>query len=321
MKAIRVHESGGPEVLRYEEYPDPVPGPGQVLINVQASGVNYMDIGRRKGALASQQPPIPGGEAAGIVSAIGEGVTEVAVGDLVGSSSVIGGYAEQALAPAARTIRLPQGTDASTGAAALLQGMTAHYLAHDSYPLKPGDKALVHAGAGGVGLLLIQMAKAQGAYVYATVSTEQKADLASSMGADKVILYSRQDFAEEINRDTDGEGVRVVYDSVGLDTFARGIKSLGRLGYMVLYGGSSGPVPPVDLGVLSERSLVLTRASLLNFTATREELLRRADDVLSWIATGRLKLHIHKTYPLSEAAEAHRELEGRETTGKLLLIP
>ena len=321
MKAIRVHESGGPEVLKYEEYPDPVPGPGQVLINVQASGVNYMDIGRRKGALASQQPPIPGGEAAGIVSAVGDGVTEVAVGDLVGSSSVIGGYAERALAPAARTIRLPQGTDASTGAAALLQGMTAHYLAHDSFPLKPGDKALVHAGAGGVGLLLIQMAKAQGAYVYATVSTEQKASLASSMGADKVILYSRDDFAEEINRDTAGEGIQVVYDSVGLDTFALGVKCLARRGMMVLYGGSSGPIPPVDLGILGERSLVLTRASLLNFTATRQELLRRANDVLSWIASGRLKLHIHKTYPLAEAAEAHRELEGRETTGKLLLIP
>ena len=321
MKAIRVHESGGPEVLKYEDYPDPVPGPGQVLINVQASGVNYMDIGRRKGALATQEPPIPGGEAAGIVAAIGEGVTEVAVGDLVGSSSVVGGYAEQALAPAARTIKLPQGTDASTAAAALLQGMTAHALAYDAFPLKPGDKALVHAGAGGVGLLLIQMAKMQGAYVYATVSTEQKAALATSMGADKVILYSREDFAEEINSDTSGEGIQVIYDSVGLDTFAQGMTCLGRRGWMVLYGGSSGPIPPVDLGVLGARSLVLTRASMINYTATREELLRRADDVLSWIASGQLKLNIHKTYPLAEAAEAHRELEGRQTTGKLLLIP
>lgn len=321
MKAIRIHESGGPEVLKYEECPEPAPGPGQVLIRVQASGVNFMDIGRRRGAMPSQLPLIPGGEAAGIVSAIGEGVTEVAVGDLVGSSSVIGGYAEQALAPAARTIRLPRGTDARTGAAALLQGMTAHYLAHDAYPLKPGDKALVHAGAGGVGLLLIQIAKMQGAYVYATVSTEEKAALAKSMGADKVILYTRRDFAEEINRDTAGQGIQVIYDSVGQETFAQGIKCLGRRGCLVLYGQSSGPVPPVDLGVLSERSLILTRTSLGNYTATRGELLRRANDVLSWIASGRLKLHIHKTYPLAEAGEAHRELEGRQTTGKLLLIP
>ena len=321
MKAIRVHESGGPEVLKYEDYPDPVPGPGEVLINVQASGVNYMDVGRRKGALATQDPPIPGGEAAGIVSAMGEGVTELAVGDLVGSSSVIGGYAEQALAPAARTIKLPQGTDASTAAAALLQGMTAHALAYDAFPLEPGDKALVHAGAGGVGLLLIQIAKAQGAYVYATVSTEEKAALATSMGADKVILYSHVDFAEEIIRDTAGEGIQVIYDSVGLDTFAQGMTCLARLGWMVLYGGSSGPIPPVDLGILGARSLAVTRASMNNYTATREELLRRADDVLSWIASGQLKLNIHKSYPLAEAAEAHRELEGRQTTGKLLLIP
>ncbi|MDA0988899.1 MAG: quinone oxidoreductase [Chloroflexi bacterium] len=321
MKAIRVYEPGGPEVLKYEEYPDPVPGPGQVLINVQASGVNYMDVGRRKGPLATQQPPIPGGEAAGTVAAVGQGVTEFAVGDLVGSSSVIGGYAEQALAPAARTIKLPGGTEASTAAAALLQGMTAHALAFDAFPLKSGDKALVHAGAGGVGLLLIQMAKMQGAYVYATVSTEQKAALATSMGADKVILYSREDFAEEINKDTAGEGIQVIYDSVGLDTFAKGMTCLGRRGWMVLYGGSSGPIPPVDLGILGARSLVLTRASMNNYTATREELLRRASDVLSWIASGQLKLNIHKTYPLAEAAEAHRELEGRQTTGKLLLIP
>ena len=255
------------------------------------------------------------------MSAIGEGVTEVAVGDLVGSSSVIGGYAEHALALASRTVKLPQGTDGATAAAALLQGMTAHYLALDAFPLKPGDKALVHAGAGGVGLLLIQMAKMQGAYVYATVSTEQKASLASSVGADKVILYSQQDFAEEINRDTDGEGIQVICDSVGLDTFALGLSCLSRRGCMVIYGGSSGPIPPVDLGVLSQRSLVLTRTSLNNYTATREELLKRASDVLDWIESGRLKLHIHRTYPLTEAAQAHRELEGRQTTGKLLLIP
>ena len=321
MKAIRIHGPGGPEVLKYEECPGPVPGPGQVLINVQASGVNYMDVGRRRNAPADQLPLILGGEAAGIVSAVGDGVTEVVVGDLVGSSSVTGGYAEQALAPAGRTIKLPQGTDAATAAAALLQGMTAHYLALDAFPLKPGDRALVHAGAGGVGLLLIQMAKMQGAYVYATVSTEDKAGLARSAGADKVILYTRQDFAEEINRDTGGDGIQVIYDSVGLDTFALGIKCLSRLGCMVIYGGSSGPIPPVDLGVLSPRSLVISRTSLNNYTATREELVKRADDVLGWIGSGRLKLHIHKSYPLREAAQAHRELEGRQTTGKLLLIP
>ncbi|MEE8443313.1 MAG: quinone oxidoreductase [Dehalococcoidia bacterium] len=321
MKAIRIHQPGGPEVLKYEECPNPVPGSDQVLIDVQASGVNFMDVGRRRGAMASQLPMIPGGEAAGIVSAVGDGVTELAVGDLVGSSSVIGGYAEQALAPVARTIKLPQGTDATTGAAALLQGMTAHYLVYDSYPLQPGDRALVHAGAGGVGLLLIQMAKTLGAYVYATVSTEEKAALASSMGADKVILYTRQDFAEEINNDTNGQGIQVVYDSVGQETFTQSIKCLGRRGSLVLYGGSSGPVPPVDLSVLSERSLSLLRASLGNYTATREVLLKRADDVLGWIASGQLKMHIYKSYPLAEAAEAHRELEGRQTVGKLLLIP
>ncbi len=321
MKAIRIHETGGPDVLKYEEVPTPVPGPDQVLINVQTSGVNFMDVGRRKGAMPSQLPITPGGEAAGTVSAIGENVTGLAVGDLVGSPSVIGGYAEQALAPAARTIKLPSGTDATTGAAALLQGMTAHSLAHGSYPLKPGDRALVHAGAGGVGLLLVQMAKMLGAYVYATVSTEQKAALAGEVGADKVIIYTRQDFAEEINKETAGEGVNVVYDSVGKETFDQNIKCLGRRGYLVLYGQSSGPVPPIDLSILSGKSLAITRGGLANFTATREALLQRAGDVLGWISSGQLRLHIHKTYPLSEAAQAHSELEGRQTTGKLLLVP
>lgn len=321
MKAIRIHEAGGPEVLKYEEAPDLVPGPDQVLINVQASGVNFMDIGRRRGALPDQLPLTPGGEAAGIVTAIGDQVTDLAVGDLVGSSSAIGGYAEQALAPAARTVKLPQGTDASTGAAALLQGMTAHYLAHDSYPLKPGDKALVQAGAGGVGLLLIQMAKMRGAYVYATVSTEEKAALASSAGADKVILYTSQDFAEEISNDTAGEGIEVVYDSVGQQTFDGSVKCLGLRGTLVLYGQSSGPVPPVDLSVLGPRSLALMRTGLVSYTATRDVLLKRAGDVLGWIASGQLDLHIHKSYPLAEAADAHRELEGRQSVGKLLLIP
>ena len=321
MKAIRIHEAGGPEVLTYEEVPEPVPGPDQVLINVQASGVNFMDVGRRRGAMSNQLPLIPGGEAAGIVAAVGDQVTDIAVGDLVGSSSAIGGYAELALAPAARTVRLPQGTDASTGAAALLQGMTAHYLAHDSYPLKPGNKALVHAGAGGVGLLLIQMAKMLGAYVYATVSTEEKAALASSVGADKVILYTHHDFAEEISKDTSGEGIDVVYDSVGQQTFDGSIKCLGLRGALVLYGQTSGPVPPVDLSVLSPRSLTLMRTGLVSYTPTRDVLLRRASDVLGWIASGQLNLHIHKSYPLAEAADAHRELEGRQSVGKLLLIP
>ena len=321
MKAIRIHESGGPEVLKYEECPNPTPGPDQVLINVQASGVNFMDVGRRKGTMPSQLPMTLGGEAAGIVSAIGTEVTEVEVGDLVGSPSVIGGYAEQALAPAARTIKLPPGTDAITGAAALLQGMTAHALVHGSYPLKPGDRALVHAGAGGVGLLLIQMAKMLGAYVYATVSTEQKAALASSMGADKVIIYTRQDFAEEINKETAGEGVQVIYDSVGQETFDQDIKCLGLRGFLVLYGQSSGPIPPIDLSILGGKSLAITRGGLANYTATREALLQRANDVLGWIASGQLKLNIHKTYALSDAAQAHRELEGRQTTGKLLLVP
>ena len=321
MKAVRIHQTGGPEVLQFEDVPTPVPGPDQVLIDVQSIGVNFMDIGRRRGGMPSQLPMTLGGEAAGIVSAIGENVRDIAVGDLVGSPSVVGGYAEQALAPAARTIKLPSGTDATTAAASLLQGMTAHALAYGSYPLKSQDKALVHAGAGGVGLLLIQMAKMLDAYVYATVSSDQKAEVAKQMGADKVIIYTQQDFAEVIAQDTAGQGVQVIYDSVGQVTFDQDIKCLGRTGSLVLYGSASGPIPPIDLAILSGKSLAITRGGLANYTTTREALLDRANDVLGWIASGQLKLRIHNSYNLADAAQAHRELEGRETIGKLLLIP
>jgi len=323
LKAIRIHSTGGPEVLRYEEAPDPgAPGPGQVLVELRAIGVNFADTYARSGLNPPPRLPwTPGGEGAGTVRAVGQGVAEVAVGDMVAYTGAPGSYAEQVIAPAHRLVKLPRGTTPETGAAALLQGMTAHYLCHATYRLRPGVKTLIHAGAGGVGLLLIQMAKRLGAYVFTTVSTEEKAQIAREAGADHVILYTRQDFAEEIKRSTNGEGVEVVYDSVGKDTFEKSLTCLIRRGYLVYYGWSSGPVPPVSPAVLSTRSLFLTRPTLGDYTATRQELLKRAGDVLRWIRSGDLKVRIHKTYHLSQAAEAHRDLQGRETSGKLLLTP
>ncbi|MSS73610.1 MAG: quinone oxidoreductase [Candidatus Latescibacteria bacterium] len=322
MKAIRVHAYGEPEQLRYEEVPTPKPGIGEALVKVEAVGLNYIDVYHRTGLYPGVLPFTPGLEAAGVVEAVGEGVKEVKVGDRVAYSTVPGSYAEYVTASERNLVKLPEGIDAKAGAAAMLQGMTAHYLTHATFVLKRGDTALVHAAAGGVGLLLIQMAKRCGARVLGTVSTEAKADLARKAGADEVILYTQQDFEAEVKRLTDGQGVHVVYDSVGQMTFEKSLNSLRPRGYLVLFGQSSGPVPAFDPIVLSRKgSLFVTRPTLMNYTATREELLQRAGDVLGWIASGRLKLRIDRTFPLAEAAEAHRALEGRQTTGKVLLIP
>ena len=321
MKAIQVSQTGGPDVLQYVDVADPNPGPGQALVELQAIGVNYTDVYTRSGMNPPTLPVVPGLEGAGVVAEVGEGVTEVAPGDLVAYASAPRSYAEKVVAPSWRLVKLPDGLDAEAGAAAMLQGMTAHYLCHSACPLKPGDTALVHAGAGGTGLLLIQMAKALGARVITTVSTEAKAQLAQEAGADHTILYTKQDFEEEVKRITDGAGVQVVYESVGQATFDKSLACLGRRGYIVGFGNPSGPVPPVDTALLNRGSLFLTRPSLMDYTTTREELLQRANDVLGWIKSGKLKLRIHDRFPLKDAAEAHRQLEGRLTTGKLLLIP
>ncbi|MBI3990304.1 MAG: quinone oxidoreductase [candidate division NC10 bacterium] len=322
MKAIRVHEPGGPDVLRSEEVPTPTPGAEEGLVRIEASGLNYIDTYHRAGLYKMPLPFTPGVEAAGVVTAVGSHVRDIQIGDRVAYTGVPGAYAEYAVVPAARLVKLPEGVDTKTAAAAMLQGMTAHYLTRTTYPLKRGDTALVHAAAGGVGLLLVQMAKRLGARVFGTVSTEAKAQLAKEAGADAVILYTEQDFEAEVKRLTNGQGVNVVYDSVGQTTFEKSLNVLAPRGYLVLFGQSSGPVPSFDPIVLSAKgSLFLTRPTLGHYTITREELLQRAGDVLGWVKSGQLKLRIEQTFPLAEAAEAHRRLEGRQTTGKVLLIP
>ena len=323
MKAIRVHSLGGPEVLTFEEVPDPSPGEGQALVRVEAAGLNYIDVYFRTGLYKSPAMPfIPGQEAAGVVEAVGPGVTEVAVGDRVAYAGVQGAYAERAVVPAARLVRLPDGVSTRQGAAAMLQGMTAHYLAVSTYPLKPGDVCLVHAAAGGAGQLLCQIAKLRGARVFGTVSTEEKAEIARAAGADEVILYSQVDFSAEAKRLNGGQGVQVIYDGVGRATFDQGLNTLAPRGMMVLYGQASGPVPPFDPSLLNQKgSLYLTRPSMGHYVATREELTWRAGEVLDWIAEGKLRLSIDREVPLERAADAHRALEGRETTGKVLLVP
>ncbi|TLY54563.1 MAG: quinone oxidoreductase [Gemmatimonadetes bacterium] len=321
MKAIRVHRWGGPEVLQLEEVPAPTPGPGQVVVRVEAAGINFIDVYQRTGHYKTPLPFTPGQEAAGTVTAVGAGVTAPRVGDRVAYTGVLGAYAEYAVVPADRVVALPDAVSAEQGAAAMLQGMTAHYLATSTYPLKPGDACLVHAAAGGVGLLLCQIAKARGARVIGTVSTREKAALARDAGADDVILYTEQDFEVEVKR-LAGAGLQVVYDSVGKTTFEKGLNCLQPRGMMVLFGQSSGPVGPFDPQVLNQKgSLYLTRPTVANYIATRAELLARAGDVLAWVHHGKLKLRIAHTFPLAEAAEAHRQLEGRKTTGKVLLIP
>jgi len=322
MKAIRVKTLGGPEVLTLEVIPDPKPGPGEAVVKLEAAGLNYIDVYYRTGLYKAQLPITLGVEGGGVVTEVGPNVSEVKVGDRVAYSGVLGAYAQFAAVPAARLVKLPEGLDGKAGAAAMLQGMTAHYLSHTTYPLKPGDWCLVHAAAGGVGLLLCQMAKMRGARVIGTVSTEAKAKLAREAGADEVVLYTKQDFEAEVKRITGGAGVPVVYDSVGKTTFDKSLNCLAPRGVMALYGQSSGPVPPLDPAILNQKgSLFLTRPSLVHHTATRQELLQRSGDVLGWIKAGKLKLRIDLTLPLAQAADAHRQLEGRQTTGKVLLIP
>jgi|SRR5437870_2857565 len=322
MKAIRVHTPGGPEALQYEAIPEPVPGPGQVLVRIEAAGVNFIDVYQRNGLYKVQLPLTVGQEAAGVVTAVGSGVTDVKVGSRVAYSALLGAYAEYATVPADRVVALPDGVSSKQAAAVMLQGMTAHYLASTTYPLKPGDTCLVHAAAGGVGLLLCQIAKLRGARVFGTVSTREKAALARDAGADEVIRYTDQDFEAEVKRLTNGAGLQVIYDSVGKTTFDKGLNCLARRGMMVLYGQSSGPVGPFDPQVLSQKgSLFLTRPTVVHYIATRAELLARAGEVLGWLETGRLKVRIDREFPLAEAAEAHRQLESRKTTGKVLLIP
>jgi NADPH2:quinone reductase len=322
MKAVRVHAPGGPEVLRYEDVPEPTPKAGEALVKVEAAGVNYIDVYYRSGLYRAELPFTLGLEAGGVVTAVGPGVSEVRVGDRVAYTGVPGAYAEYAAVPAARLVVLPEGVSVRQGAAAMLQGMTAHYLACTTYPLKPGDVCLVHAAAGGVGLLLCQIAKMRGARVIGTVSTQAKAALAREAGADDVILYTEQDFEAEVKRLTGGAGVHVVYDSVGRTTWEKSLNCLRPRGMLVLYGQSSGPVGSLDPQILNQKgSLFLTRPSLFHYVATREELLQRAGEVLGWIRDGKLRLRMEFQFPLKDAAEAHRALEGRRTTGKILLLP
>lgn len=322
MKAIRVESYGGADQLVLQEVERPAPKAGEALVRLEAVGVNFIDVYHRTGLYPLPLPFTPGTEAAGTVEAVGDGAEGVRAGDRVAYAMAVGAYAEFAAVPASRLVRLPDGVDARTAAAAMLQGMTAHYLVTSTYPLKAGDTALVHAAAGGVGLLLIQMAKRLGARVVGTVSTEEKAALARGAGADEVIIYTEVDFQEEVKRLTEGRGVQVVYDSVGRTTFMKSLDSLAPRGMLALFGQSSGPVPPFDPALLAQKgSLFLTRPSLAQYSATREELAWRAGDVLKWAAAGELKLRIDRTFPLAEAERAHRELEGRATTGKVLLIP
>ena len=322
MRAVRVHQPGGPEVLRYEEVPTPEPKAGEALVELEASGVNFIDIYKRAGLYKLPLPATLGEEGAGTVIAVGDGVTEVRVGDRVAWASVLGAYAEFALVRAGRLVALPSEISATQGAALMLQGMTAHYLACSAYALRQGDRCLVHAAAGGVGLLLVQIAKKRGAHVIGTVGSPEKAELARDVGADDVIIYTRQNFVEETKRLTDGHGVDVVYDSVGKSTFFPGLDVLVPRGTMVLFGQSSGPVVPIDPQILNQKgSLYLTRPTLQHYVASREELLWRAREIFTWVASAEVKVRIGAEYPLGEAAEAHRALEGRKTTGKVLLRP
>lgn len=322
MKAILVETCGGPESLVYRDAEKPAPKAGEALVKLEAVGLNYIDVYHRTGLYPLPRPFIPGMEAAGTVEAIGEGVTEVAVGDRVAYAMHPGAYADYAVVTAWKLVKVPDGVSSEQAAAAMLQGMTAHYLVTSTYALKAGETALIHAAAGGVGLLLIQMAKNIGARAIGTVSTEAKAALAREAGADEVILYTEQDFEAETRRLTGGKGVQVVYDSVGQTTFLKSLNCLSPRGMLALFGQSSGPVAAFDPALLAQKgSLFLTRPSLAAYAATREELLWRAGDLFNWIASGKLNLRIERTFPLADAAEAHRQLEGRKTTGKVLLIP
>src|SRR5437870_513221 len=322
MKAIQVEQTGGPEALKPVDLPVPQPKANEAVVKIAAAGVNFVDVYFREGRYKAPLPFVAGQEGAGVVTAAGAEVNSVKKGDRVAWTGTLGSYAEYAAVPADRLVRIPQGVSEREAAAAMLQGMTAHYLSHDTYPLKRGETALVHAAAGGVGLLLVQMAHNIGARVIGTVSTEEKAQLARAAGADEVMLYTQSDFEAETKRLTSGEGVDVVYDSVGKTTFDKGLNVLRPRGYMVLFGGSSGAVPPFDPIILSQKgSLFLTRPTLVHYIITRDDLLARADAVFGMIADRKLKLRIEHVYKLSDAQQAHRDLEGRKTTGKVLLIP
>jgi NADPH2:quinone reductase len=322
VQAIRIHQFGGPEVLRVEEVPVPEPGPGEVLIKVEAAGVNFVDVYHRTALYPGQLPLCLGREAAGVVARVGTGVTTCRAGDRVATETARGAYAEYAVAAAERVVPIPDRVTSRQAAAVILQGMTAQYLVDSTYRLSRGDTCLVHAAAGGVGLLLCQVASRVGARVIGTVSTEEKAALARQAGAHEVILYTKDDFLEETRRLTGGAGVQVVYDSVGRTTFLKSLDALAMRGMLVLYGQSSGPVEPFDPQLLNRKgSLFLTRPTLAHYTATRDELLKRAGEVLRWVAEGALQVRVGREFPLAQAAEAHRELEGRRTTGKVLLIP
>jgi NADPH2:quinone reductase len=322
MRAVRVHRKGGPEVLQLEELPTPAPAAGQALVRVEAAGVNFMDVYTRTGAYGAEMPVTLGAEGAGVVEACGEGVHDLHAGQRVAWATVPGSYATHVVAPADKLVPVPEAVSSRDAAAAMLQGMTAHYLAHATFALKPGDTCLVHAAAGGVGLLLVQIAKRAGARVLGTISTEDKAKLARQAGLDEAIFYTREPFDEVARAKTGGRGVDVVYDSVGATTFDKSLLCLRPRGMLVLFGQSSGRVAPLDLQTLNARgSLFVTRPTLRDYVATRAELLERAGDVLGGIARRELVVRIDRTVPLTDAAAAHRALEGRETSGKVLLVP
>jgi len=321
MKAIRVSSTGGPEALKLTDVETPQPGKGQALVRLEAIGVNFIDVYHRTGLYKLPLPFTPGSEGAGIVEKVGEGVSDVKAGDRVAYAMERGAYAEYHLVSAERLVPVPRNVDAKTAAAVMLQGMTAHYLACSTYPLKNGDRCLVHAAAGGTGGLLVQIAKIRGAHVTGTAGNDSKVRMALDLGADEMIDYTKQDFEQEVMAATSNAGVNVVYDSVGQSTFDKSLNCVGRRGLLALFGQSSGPVPSFDPSRLAAKGTFLTRPSLAHYVVTRDELLGRAHDIFDWISTGRLRVRIDRELPLEQAAEAHKLLEGRKTTGKLLLIP
>lgn len=322
MKAIQVSRTGGPEVLEVKDVPIPEPGENEIVVKTAAAGINYVDVYHREGRYPVNPPFVIGQEGAGTITAVGKNVTGLRTGDRVAWTSIMGSYAEYVKIPASRAVEVPAEMTDEQAAAAMLQGLTAHYLSHDTYALKEGDTALVHAAAGGVGLLLVQMAHRLGARVIGTASTEVKAELARKAGADEVIIYTKADFEAETKKLTSNKGVQVIYDSVGKDTFAKGLNLLAPRGLMVLFGASSGNVPPFDLGILSQKgSLFVTRPTLASYITTRDDLLKRTDELFGMILSGKLNLRIGQSYKLEDAAQAHRDLEARKTTGKLLLTP